>query len=149
VFGGLEEILRDLLGTVVPTRCTPIPLQREADKSVYSGTIQDDRLLENARFYLAVMSGVPEQKIVGELPLKAKISSKGQIERLIIQAMRGLPLAHLASPPAEIPVQPGRCYFEVRQEGDHWREIQESRSIAVYVPPEFTELRLELMAVKE
>ena len=83
------------------------------------------------------------------VPIKAKISSRGHVERLIIQAIRGLPIRHLPNPPGEIPIQPGRCYFAVDQSGDHWTAISESRSIAVYVPPEFTNLQIELMAVRE
>jgi type VI secretion system protein ImpJ len=147
-FGGLEELLRRLLETVIPTRCTPIPLERTRE-SLYTGRVPDERMLELAQFYLAVMANVPDEKVVKEVPLKAKISSLDRVDRLITQALKGLALKHLPAPPAEIPVQPGRSYFQVEKRGEHWDAVKASRSVSIYLPPEFTDLKLELMAVKE
>jgi len=147
-FGQLEERLRGLFGTVIPTRCTPVPLERTRE-TLYTGRLADDRLLEKAQLYLAVMAGVPEEKVAREVPIKAKVSSTDRVDQLIAAALRGLPLRHLATPPAEIPVQPGRTYFQIERSGEHWESVKKSRSISFYVPPEFTQLKLELMAVKE
>jgi type VI secretion system protein ImpJ len=147
-FTGLEELLRGLLETVIPTRCTPIPLERTRE-SLYTGRVPDERMLDLAQFYLAVMANVPDEKVVKEVPLKAKISSLDRVDRLITQALKGIALKHLPSPPAEIPVQPGRNYFQVEKRGEHWDAVKASRSVSIYLPPEFTDLKLELMAVKE
>ena len=53
------------------------------------------------------------------------------------------------TPPAEIPVQPGRNYFHLQKAGEHWDAVKSSRTMSIYIPPEFTGLKLELMAVKE
>ena len=50
---------------------------------------------------------------------------------------------------AEIPVQPGRQYFQIDKAGEHWESVKKSRSISFYIPPEFKNLKLELMGVKE
>jgi type VI secretion system protein ImpJ len=147
-FAAMEARIRELLGTVIPTRCTPIPLERPRE-SLFTGRLADERLLEGAQLYLAVMAEVPEEKIVREVPLKAKVSSADRVDQLIAAALRGLPLRHLPTPPAEIPVQPGRTYFQVDRQGDHWEAVRKSRTIAFYLPPEFKQLRLEFMAVKE
>jgi type VI secretion system protein ImpJ len=147
-FRGLEEQLGRLLETVIPTRCTPIPLERTRD-TLFTGSIADERLLEAAQFYMAMSSGVPEEKVIREVPLKAKLSSRDRVDALIAQALRGLILRHLPTPPAEIPVQPGRVYFQVDKGGDHWEAIKTARNLSIYVPPEFTDLKIELMAVKE
>ena len=147
-FEGLEQTLRRLLETVIATRCTPIPLQKVRE-NLYSGAIHDEPLLETAQFYLAVMANVPEDKVAREIPLKAKISSLDRVDRLIAAALRGLAVRHKPTPPGEIPVQPGRTYFHVDKSGEHWDAVKTSRAIAIYVPPEFTDLKLELMAVKE
>jgi predicted component of type VI protein secretion system len=60
-------------------------------------------MLEKAQFYIAIMAGVPEEKVVREVPLKAKISSLDRVNLLIAQAVRGVPVKHLLTPPAEIP----------------------------------------------
>jgi len=147
-FAGIEEKLRLLLETVVPTKCIPIALQRVRE-SLFTARVPDEELLKNARFYLAVMADVPDEKISREVPIHAKISSVDRVERLIAAALRGIAIKHLASPPAEIPVQPGRTYFEFDKRGEHWDAIASSRAMSIYVPPSFTGLKLELMAVKE
>jgi len=147
-FAAMEARIRDLLGTVIPTRCTPIPLERPRE-SLFTGRFADERLLEGAQLYLAVMADVPEEKIAREVPLKGKVSSADRVDGLIAAALRGIVLRHLPTPPAEIPVQPGRTYFQVDRQGEHWEAVRKARTIAFYLPPEFKQLRLEFMAVKE
>jgi type VI secretion system protein ImpJ len=146
-FSAVEKKISDLMGTVIPTRCTPIPLEKLRE-SLFKGQLRDDRLLEG-QFYLAVMAEVPEEKIIREVPLKAKVSSSDRVDQLIAAALKGLNLRHLPTPPAEIPVQPGRQYFQVDKAGEHWEAVKKSRSLSFYIPPEFKNLKLELMGVKE
>lgn len=147
-FTALERKVADLMGTVIPTRCMPIPLER-ARESLFTGKLRDDRVVEAGQLYLAVLAEVPEDKVIREIPLKAKVASADRVDQLIAAAVRGLPLRHLPTPPTEIPVQPGRQYFQLDKTGEHWEAVKRSRTIAFYVPPEFKGLRLELMAVKE
>ncbi len=147
-FTGIEKRISDLMITVIPTRCTPVPLERVRD-ALFTARLRDDRLVEGGGLYLAVMSEVPEDKIIREVPMKAKVSASDRVDQLIAAALRGLPLKHLPTPPAEIPVQPGRQYFQVEKTGEHWEAVRKSRSISFYIPPEFKGLKLELMAVKE
>jgi type VI secretion system protein ImpJ len=146
-FAAMEKKISDLMGTVIPTRCAPIPLEKTRE-SLYTGRLRDDRLLEG-QFYLAVSAEVPEEKIIREVPLKAKVSASDRVDQLIAAALRGLTLRHMPTPPAEIPVQPGRQYFQVDKAGEHWESVKKSRSISFYIPPEFKNLKLELMGVKE
>jgi type VI secretion system protein ImpJ len=146
-FSSMEKKISDLMGTVIPTRCAPVPLEKTRE-SLYTGRLRDDRLLEG-QFYLAVSAEVPEEKIIKEVPLKAKVSASDRVDQLIAAALRGITLRHMPTPPAEIPVQPGRQYFQIDKAGEHWESVKKSRSISFYIPPEFKNLKLELMGVKE
>jgi len=146
-FSLLEQKVRTLLETVIPSKCVPIPLERRPD-SGYNGRIPDDRLLANAEFYLALSSSSSDEKVMLEVPKKAKISSLDRVDRLIAQALRGVGLKYLAAPPSEIPVRPGKSYFQLEKSGEHWDAVRSSRTLAIYIPPEFTDLTLECMAVK-
>lgn len=146
-FSAMEKKISDLMGTIIPTKCAPIPLERLRE-SLFKGQLRDDRLLDG-QFYLAVMAEVPEEKIIREIPLKAKVSASDRVDQLIAAALKGLPLRHLPTPPSEIPVQPGRQYFQVDKSGEHWEAVKKSRTISFYIPPEFKNLKLELMGVKE
>ncbi|KAA0238371.1 type VI secretion system baseplate subunit TssK [bacterium] len=147
-FSQLEARLRSLLDVTIASRCVNIPLEKTRE-SLYSGKFIDERLVTASKLYLAVMSGVAPEKVINEVPLKAKISSRDRVDKLIAMAMRGLVIKHLPAPPAEIPVQPGRQYFQLEKAGEHWEAVANSRTISMYFPPEFSELKLEFLAVKE
>ena len=148
-FARLEEKLVALLGTIIPTKCTNIELQQTRD-NMFVAKIQDDRVLQpEGAIYVAIQADVPAEKVVREAPLKFKISSQDRVDQLITAALRGISVRHIPAPPPEIPVQPGRNYFQIDKAGDHWEAIRSSRSMAFYLPPEFQGLKLELMAVKE
>ncbi len=148
-FTRLEEKIRTLMGTIIPTKCTNIPLNRTRD-NMFVAQFQDDRMLEaEGALYIGVMADVPAEKVVREAPLKFKISSKDRVDQLITAALRGISLRHMPAPPPEIPVQPGRSYFQVDKAGEHWEAVRSARDMAFYLPPEFVGLKLEFMAVKE
>lgn len=147
-FVTLERLLFELLGTVLPTRCVPIPLEKSREM-LYAAAIHDDRLLHTARWFLSVQSDVGEAKVQAELHLKAKVSSTDQVDGLIVRALPGVPLQYVESPPSDVPVQQGKTYFQFVQSGEHWEAIKTTHSLAIYVPAEFTGLKLELMAIKE
>lgn len=148
-FARMEEKLRALLDTIIPTKCSNIPLTQTRD-TMFTAKIADDRVLQNeGALFLAVMANVPAEKVVREAPLKFKISSGDRVDQLITAALRGISVRHTPAPPPEIPVQPGRNYFQIDKAGEHWEAVRGSRTIALYLPPEFAGLKLELMAVKE
>jgi type VI secretion system protein ImpJ len=147
-FTEMERLIGELLETVIPTRCSPVGLEPVRD-SLWAGKVPDESLLETAEFYLAVSTGVPDEKVIREIPIKAKISSPDRVDLLIAQALRGVGLMHRPTPPSEIPVQPGRVYFQMTTSGDHWDAVRGAQALSIYIPPEFTDLRLELMAIKE
>ena len=147
-FQQLDEKLRVLLETVIPHRCIPIALTKNS-ATMHQAKLPDGTLFDAADFYLAVAADVPEEKLVREFPMKAKVSSLDRVQQLLMMAVPGLPLRHMASPPDEVPVQPGRTYFRLDRAGEHWEAIRASHSFAFHVPPDFVGLELELMAVKE
>jgi type VI secretion system protein ImpJ len=146
-FSGLERRIRVLLDTILPTRYVIIPLEQIA-QATHVGTIADERLLK-ARFYLAVNAQVPVSRLTEEIPAKSKISSREQIGSLIGRAVPGVELTHEPVPPSAIPVRSGFKYFQLGTEGRWWEGVATTHGIAIYIPEEFPELRLELIAVRD
>jgi type VI secretion system protein ImpJ len=146
-FAELDEKLRFLLETVVPTKCVELELE-ETEKSLFTCSIHDSSLLEDAHFYLSLRADAPEERVLSETPAKVKISSRDRIQELVALALGGAGIKHVPNPPSEIPVQPGHVFFEVEKFGSHWEAISASRSIAIYCPLGFPNLHLELLAVK-
>lgn len=147
-FTELDNKLRILLETVIPTRCVPIPLERTKE-SLYIGRILDERLPESAEFFLAVHAKLPEAQLIERVPRKSKIASVDTINYLLGQALPGVLLRPVPIPPGPVPVRMGFKYFRLEKLGTYWDTIAASKNICIYFPAEFPELRLELYAVKD
>lgn len=147
-FGDLEARIRFLLETVIPTRYVIIPLEK-TPQLWYLGHIHDDRLLKRAQFYLAANAQVSANRLVDDIPVKAKISSPDEINAIIGRAVRGVELSYEAVPPTTIPVKPGFKYYHLHTSGRWWETISKAKSLALYLPDEFPDLKVELVALRE
>lgn len=146
-FSRLAADIRDMLETVIPTRCVPIPLE-SVRESLYAGRVSDDRLLAEADFYLAVRANAPVADLIKAVPRTIKIASRDVIDNVIASALPGIPLAHVSPPPAAIPARVGFQYFALDSTGPIWENIKGAKTLAVYVPDEIPEEKLELYAIK-
>jgi type VI secretion system protein ImpJ len=147
-FSQLSMQLRELLETVIPTRCVPIPLEKVRE-TLYVGRIPDDNLLKEAAFYLAVASPkMPESRLIEGVPRVVKIASRDDIERVINLALPGATMRHISPPPAPIPTRIGFHYFGLDTVNPYWEGIKGSKIIAVFVPEEIPDEQVEMYAVK-
>lgn len=146
-FNTLASEIRDLLETVIPTRCVPIPLEKTRE-SLYVGRVQDERLLKEAAFYLGVRAQVPESRLIERVPRVIKVASRDVIDAVIGSGLPGVTLTHASPPPAPIPTRVGFHYFGLDSIGPFWEAIRGSQTIAVYVPDEFPDEKLEMYAIK-
>lgn len=147
-FSALAADIRAMLETVIPTRCVPIQLE-SVRESLYSGRVSDDSLLAEADFYLAVRANAPLADLIKAVPRTVKIASRDVIDNVIAAALPGLPLSHVSPPPAPIPARVGFQYFALDNSGRIWDDIKGAKTIAVYVPDEIPEEKIELYAIKQ
>ncbi|MDI1242779.1 MAG: type VI secretion system baseplate subunit TssK [bacterium] len=146
-FSNLAAQLRDLLETVIPSRCVAIPLEKTRD-TLYVGRIDDERLIKEATFFLAVRAQMPEAKLIEGVPRVVKIASRDVIDSVIGSALPGVVLTLASPPPAPIPARVGFKYFQLDNIGPYWSGIAGSKVISVYVPSDVPDEKLELYAVK-
>jgi type VI secretion system protein ImpJ len=146
-FSRLSLEIRDLLETVIPTRCVPIPLEKVRE-ALYAGRVVDDRLLKDASFYLGVRADIPEAQVMERVPRVIKVASRDTIDVVIGSALPGVTLTHASPPPAPIPTRPKFHYFQLDTSGMFWERIAGSKALAVYVPEEFKDETVEMYAVK-
>jgi type VI secretion system protein ImpJ len=146
-FFNLSMQLKELLETVIPSRCVPIPLEKTRE-TLYVGRIEDERLLKEAGFYLAVRAQMPESKLIEGVPRVVKIGSRDVIDTIINSALPGVVLTHASPPPAPIPTRVGFRYFMLDTIGPYWDGVKGSKVISVYVPDEIPDEQLEMYAVK-
>jgi type VI secretion system protein ImpJ len=146
-FSQLAAELRTLLETVIPTRCVQIPLE-STRASVYVGRIEDERLLTDAEFFLGVNAKVSESQLIERAPRVIKLASRDVIDAVIGSGLPGVTLTHASPPPSPIPTRIGFHYFGLHKDGVFWNAVRDSRSVAVYVPDDLPEEKIELYAIK-
>ena len=95
--------------------------------------------------YLAVNAESSQAEIAGKTPQLVKVCSASHIEHLVRNALPGVPLAYLATPPSAIPAKLNYQYFSLNQAGPAWEVIQRARNLAAYVPGDLPNPQLELI----
>jgi type VI secretion system protein ImpJ len=143
-FGTLDEIVRTLLDTVVPSNFVSLPLKL-VQPSIYATALADDKYLSGTRLYLALSAEMNQADLISKAPYLLKVCSANHIEHLIRQALPGVPLTHIPKPPGAIPVKLNYQYFSLNQSGVAWEAIGRARNLAVYVPGDFPSAQLELI----
>ncbi len=143
-FSDLDEKLRILLETVVPSNFVSLPLKL-IKTSIYGTSINDDKYLNNTKMYLAINAEVSQPELVTRAPQLIKVCSADHIEHLVRQALPGLSLTHVALPPSSIPMKLNYQYFALGQGGLAWEAITRSRNLAAYVPGDLPNPQLELL----
>jgi type VI secretion system protein ImpJ len=145
-FAELDEKLRHLLETVIPSNFVSLPL-KPIRPSIYAASIFEDRFLENTRMYLAVQADMNEADLIEKAPQLIKVCSASHVEHLIRQALPGLQLTHVMSPPTTIPIKLNHQYFSLNQSGLAWEAIGRARNIAAYIPGDFQNAQAELIVL--
>jgi len=143
-FSSLDEVVRTLLETVVPSNFVSLPLKL-VQPSIYATALADDKYLSGTRLYLAVGAEMNQADLISKAPYLLKVCSANHIEHLIRQALPGVPLTHAPKPPAAIPVKLNYQYFSLNQSGVAWEAIGRARNLAVYLPGDFPSPQLELI----
>jgi len=145
-FTDLDEKLRLLLETVVPSNYVSLPLKL-VQPSIYAASIDNEKYLERTRMYLAVSADLSQADLIAKAPQLIKICSADAIEHLVQRALPGVPLTHVVTPPGAIPVKLNYQYFGLSQGGGSWESVVRARNLAAYVPGDFPNPQMELIIV--
>jgi type VI secretion system protein ImpJ len=140
----LDEKIRILLETVVPSNCVSIPLKL-TQPFIYAAALDNEKYLHDTKMYLAVSSKIAEQQLISRVPMLVKTCSATHIDHLVKQALPGITLTHVPSPPSAIPVKLDYQYFSLNQSGPAWEAVTRARNFAAYVPADFPSPELELV----
>ena len=143
-FRTLDDQVHRLLATVIPQRHAALPLKR-LEGARHATALDQDRYLRATQAFLAVRSSAPQEDVLRKVPQLVKVSSGDRIEQLIKQALPGITLRHVASPPEALPVQLDYVYFELERSGEDWDAVLQARNLAAYVPSDLPEAQLELV----
>lgn len=142
----LYQIIRELLETVISTRYFAIAIS-EFKPSFWKGQLDSDKIDSQTTFFLAVASSIPAPELVETVPIYFKLGAPDDVEKFVLSAMPGVKLTYAPQVPAAVPVRPGHYYFALDNKGPIYERMLKAQSISIYVPNNFPDLKLEMIAV--
>lgn len=147
-FEKLDRHIREHLETIVPTNCISIPL-KQTEPYYYEGEIGDARALGRSRWVFAIHAAMGEAELMARTPQLIKVCTPPFVRELVKRALPGLGLTHLAVPPPAISARGETQYFGISRNGPCWDHMAKTRQVGVYVPGEFPDPEIEILAVLE
>jgi type VI secretion system protein ImpJ len=145
-FAELERRLYELLDGAVVDAAVSLPL-KPVRPTLHAVAIEQTTWLDAPQWFLAVSSSVRQQELIPKVLHGCKVGSADVVDTLIRQALPGIELAHVSTPPSAVPVKLDFQYFAIRKAGGAWDAISRARNLAVYVPAELVDARFELVIV--
>jgi type VI secretion system protein ImpJ len=146
-FAQLDALIRDLVDTVISAKYFSIPLIAEDHRRThFKGTLDASKLTPETQLCLAVSADMPALELVSAVPIRFKIGSPDDIERIVVSALPGITLTHMPQVPAAVPVRPDTYYFSLSTRNGLYENALKAQAIAIYVPDGMRELKIELIA---
>lgn len=145
-FARLEAVIRSLLETVISTQYFMVGLD-EPKPSFHLGRLDSEKVSGDTRFFLSISADLPLSELIESVPNRFKVGAPDDVEKLVLSALGGVRVVHCAQVPPAIPVRPGASYFSLDPHGPLYERMLKSRSIMIYTPAGYPELRLELIAI--
>ena len=143
-FTNLDEKLRALLETTVPTNWVALPLKLFRP-SIYATDLADEKYLKSTQMYLAITAELSQSDVIDRTPSLVKVCSASHIDHLMTYALPGVDLTYVPTPPNSIPMKLRYTYFSLAQTGPAWEAVRRARNFAAYVPGELPNPQLELL----
>lgn len=147
-FSELDEHIRRLLETIIPTQCLSIPLEA-AGNYLHFGPVTDQRCLGRSQWIFSIRANMGEADLIRLAPLLVKICSKEFTPRLVERALPGMQLTHLSVPPSAVSPRVECQYFAISKAGPCWEHIVKTREVGIYVPGEFPDPEIGLHVILE
>jgi type VI secretion system protein ImpJ len=147
-FEGLDKELRKLLEVRMDDKAVRIDLEKK-DSSLYVGRIMDLRVLESSStMFLGVKADAEEQRLINEVPYKVKIASVDKIDYLIANALRGVVVSYTRTTPTTLPTKNNYVYYQLDTEGGPFETVKAAKNIAIFLPPDYPGLTIELLGLR-
>jgi type VI secretion system protein ImpJ len=142
-FDDLEIHIQRHLELIVPEGCVVLPFTASTDV-LFTARVDDPRARIAARWFLGVSADVPDASIRRLVPELVKLSEASRVLSLVRDAVPGLSLEHVPTPPAALAADPHMQYFRVERRTTGPQAASTMHEVGVYVPAIIAQARLEL-----
>jgi len=146
-FAPLFTQLHEMANLVLSQQYKSIPLE-QPQPGLFAAQKLDPAMLKKSQLYLVISGDVPPDALRKNVPQYIRISSYKRISDIVHAALPGLEVAIDLKPPSALPVKAENVYLKLTREGEHWKDILASGTIAIFQPFKPQVVQLELLAVE-
>ena len=146
-FDPVMDDLRRSLSAVLDQSAVLIPLE-ERRHGVRVGMLADAGLKAGGALVLSARAEIPQEQLRRMLPNQIKIGPVERISELVNVALPGVQVRPMPVAPRQLPFRSGTVYFELETEGEIWRAIVASGTVAIHLAVEFPGLDMELWGIR-
>ncbi|QUM80169.1 type VI secretion system baseplate subunit TssK [Moritella sp. 5] len=146
----LSGILQDIkltLSVMSEQRAIPLTL-KEQSYGIRTAPIPDSSIITSTTLILAVKADVSLDVLHTKFIAQTKIGSMDNIRELINLQLPGIGIKPMPVVPRQLPYHAGYTYFELDKSSAEWQALTRSAAIAVHIAGDFSNLSLQLWAVK-
>lgn len=147
-FAPLVEHLRECLNWIPDSTTESIPVQH-VKAGIYTASIRNPALFQTSRFILAAKARVTPDELSRRLPRQSTISSKAKLRDLVEAQSQGIALKPVITLPNSIPMYENYVYFDMRHDDPLWQEIAVSGDLAMHIAGSYSDLQMQLWAVRQ
>ena len=148
VFASLDVLVRELVDTVISARYFMIPLVVDPQRSsLYRAQLDPARVTAETQLCLAVSADMAALELVAAMPLRLKVGSPDDLEKILGSALPGVPLTHMPQVPAAVPVRPNTYYFSLAARSALYERALKAQALEVYALEGIPGLKIELIAI--
>ncbi len=117
------------------------------DGNYFSSELAPSHFQGRGRFFLVLSTDEEAESVLVSLAGVAKLSARERLPLLISQALPGIPLHHLPTPPQELPRRTRSIYFAIDSRSDQWEQVQKWNNLALFWDQAPADLTAEIMIV--
>jgi len=145
-FQQLETILRRMIGAASPSSdYERIALERDQE-NLYVASVPRDLLDDAGLFLVARSDQHSEEKLTNALPNMLRVASPDTIDSVLQSYTQALSVETTRRLPTGMPVDDRATYFRLEKRGPFWESILDEEGISIFLPSDFREVEIELMA---
>jgi type VI secretion system protein ImpJ len=144
----LDLLLTNLLLDVLPKESCEIRLIKMND-SLYTVKKIASQIFDNNDFFMGIYCVADDPGWILQFLRQVKICSIESLDDIMTSALPGVKLIHMQRPPNKLVTKAGYEYCYLEPNGEFWQQIKINLNLAIFLPIQFNQLKLELVTVEK
>lgn len=145
-FSAAANIISRLVNTLVIGPAFMFKLEPQGHGGALATVMPANALARNYGYWLLLRTA--DAALADEVALLAKLAPSADLAAIAAQALPGIRLSRVESPPAGLPRRPDTLYFSIDQGDPLWQKIMQTGDLALMLPRRPADLLAQLAVIQ-